>query len=344
MVDGLDVKYSVMLVPVTMFFYITAMLNPIIKLICDVDNFDNCREKMRSKWDDDFGDYADYLDWRGGNRSLQSDGNVTLLGFTHGYVVCDSCEDCEDNETCADYDDNEFQKLLRKLGSLDSDNDTKDDYNWSLPSWLNPNCSCKDWCANCDGQDLVSLPGNGTRTMNNLWYELLTQCEEWEMELGTTDGEMCKLFRSFSITMALTVGGILMLGIVWVLMMFMEYTNFHIFYGGKCKFCFISLRVKKVLFTVLLTVPVTFMLIVGVTVVYGPTEELLNNYFRLIGAKFIYIRNTNGVIMFWISMGLGILSILVMMMSGKTTRHLRTIIHYRRGVVYSDGNWKPHSS
>jgi len=336
----------VMLVPVTMFFYITAMLNPIIKLKC----VDNCRVQMRTEYDDDFGPWDDYAHWRGGdNVTLQSNGNVTLMRFNHGYVKCDtSCDDCEGkenvSETCTDYNDTEFQQLLQKLEDLRET--YKDSRNYTLPYWLNPNCSCKVWCSKCDDQDYVALPGDGKpRQMQNYWNELGKHCREWEQQLNSTKGgEMCKLFDTFQMTMALTVCGILMLGLVLMLMMFMEYTNFHIFYGGRCKFCFISVRAKKVLFTVLLTVPVTFMLVVGVTLVYGNTDEMLNNYFTLIGANFELDWNTNGVYMFWISMALGILSILVMMISGKTTRHLRTIINYRRGVVYSDGNWKPHSS
>jgi len=346
MVDGLDVKYSVMLVSVTMFTYITAMLNPYIMLKCKGDS---CREKMRTEYDDDFGDFQTYSDWRAGNITLQSDGNVTLMRFNHGYVKCDSsCDDCEGkenvSETCTDYNDTQFQELLQKLEDLKL---TYNDSDYTLPYWLNPNCSCKVWCSRCDAQDYVSLPGDGKpRTMQNYWNELEKNCRDWEEELGSTDGEMCKLFRSFWVTMQLTVSGILMLGLVLMLMMFMEYTNFHIFYGGKCKFCFIPLRAKKVLFTVLLTVPVTFMLVVGVTLQYGDTNEMLDNYFKLIGAEteFDLVWKTKGVYMFWVSMGLGTLSIVVMIMSGKTTRHRRTIINYRRGVVYSDGNWKPHSS
>jgi len=347
MVDGLNVKYSVMLVPVIMFIYITAMLNPIIKLECVGDS---CREKMRTEYDDDFGNYISYAQWRVGvNKTLQSHGNVTLMRFNHGYVKCDSsCNDCKGkenaSETCTDYDDKKFQLLLKNLNIL---KEKYNDSNFTLPYWLNPNCSCKDWCKHCDDQDYVSLPTDGKhRTMQNYWSELETNCEQWENELGPSNGEMCKLFRSFRVTMILAVSGILMLGIVLMLMMFMEYTNFHIFYGGKCKFCFISLRAKKVLFTVLLAVPVTFMLVVGVTLAYGDTEEMLNNYFKFIGAEdqFNIVWNNRVVWMFWISMALGALSIVVMMRSGKTTRHLRTIINYRRGVVYSGGKWKPHSS
>lgn len=348
MVVGLDVKYSVMLVPVTMFCWITAMLNPIIMLKCVGPN---CRVKMRSKYDDFGIDYQNYSQWRGGdNISLQSDGNVTLMRFNHGYVKCDnSCDDCEGkenaSETCTDYNDTEFQLLLELLEDLNETKDEDDTFNYSLPYWLRPNCSCKDWCAHCDDQDYVQLPGDGKpRTMQNYWNELSKHCRQWEEELDSAEGQMCKLFRRFYITMILTVIGILQLGIVLVLMMFMEYTNFHIFYGGKCKCCFISVRVKKVLYTVLLIVPVTFMLVVGVTLALGNTDEMLKNYFELIGAEFVLNWNTRGVYMFWISMALGALSIVVMMMSGRTERHLRTIINYRRGVVYSDGNWKPHSS
>jgi len=337
----------VMLVPVTMFFYITAMLNPIIELECIGE--DTCRDSMHSKYDDNFAKYKNYSHWRGGNNvSLQSHGNVTLMRFNHGYVKCDSsCDDCEGkenaSETCTDYNDTEFQLLLELLDELNEDEN--DPFNYSLPYWLRPNCSCKDWCAQCDDQDYVQLPGDGKpRTMQNYWNELSKHCRHWEEELGSTEGEMCKLFRSFYITMVLTVIGILQLGIVLVLMMFMEYTNFHIFYGGRCKCCFISLRKKKVIYTFLLVVPVTFMLVVGVSFTYGNTDDMLKNYFDLIGAEFHLHWNTKGVWMFWISMALGTLSIVVMMMSGKTTRHLRKIINYRRGVVYDEGNWKPHSS
>jgi len=340
MVVGLDIKYAVMLIPLTMFFYLTAILNPIITLRCKgVD----CRPRMRSEFDDDFDGFGNYTHWRNGSASLQSNGNVTLIKFNHGFVKCDSkCDDCagkdDASETCTDYNDTLYERMLDALA----------DANENLPNYLMPNCSCRDWCSGCDDSDLVSLPGDEDgkhRHMQNNWHKLQKYCEEWEQDLGSVDGEseMCNLFNTFYYTMVLTVIGFCWLGAVLALMMFMEYTNFHIFYDGKCKCCFRTPWFKKILFTVLLTAPVSFMFFVWYIIVYGDTTEvLLTKYFDLIGAEFDYDWDTTGVLMFWISMGLAILSILVMMFSGTTHRHLRTIISYRRGVEYHGVSWKPH--
>jgi len=340
MVEGLNLSNSLLLVPVTMFFYLTAILNPIIILKCTGPN---CRVKMRSEFDDDFGDYDSYDDWRNGTVSLQSDGNVTLIRFKHGFVRCDSdCDDCgwkdDTPETCDDYDDIAYNTLLDDLET----------YNETLPSYLNPNCSCRHWCDNCDADELVSLPGDEDdgyhRHMQDYWYVLKWNCDGWEEEFGTDDGELCNLFRTFNFTMTLTVIAFVWLGAVLALMLFMEYTNFHIFNNGKCKCCFISTFWKKVLFTVLLMAPVSFMLIVWMMLVYGNTEEMLDKYFDVVGAEFEYDWMTRGCVMFWISIGFGILSIVAMISAGTTTRHLRTVIDYRRGVEYSGVNWKPHMS
>jgi len=363
MVDGLDVKYSMMLVTVTMFFYITAMLNPIIKLHCDGPN---CRNRMQSVFDSDFGIYDNYANWRNGTANLQSDGNVTLMRFHHGYVKCDHrCKDCEGvenaSEMCTDYDDTEYQLLLLNLTRLNdsyskfnhthlTENDETlhknwSNFSWTIPGYLVPNCECREWCKDCSDLNLVSLPGDKYRHVQNYWNELEKDCLKREEALNSTEGVMCDMFQTFWFTMALTLTGFGWLGAVLLLMMFMEYTNFHIFYGGKLKCCFISIRVKKALFTVLLSAPVTFMLYIWIKLRHvGDTEEMLTKYFDLIEAQFVFDWKTRGVYMFWISMALGTLSVMAMMMAGKTTRHLRTIIDYRRGVEYKDGNWKPHSS
>jgi len=347
MVVGLDIKYSVMLIPVTMFFYLTAIMNPIIELKCVGPN---CRKRMHSKFDKNFSRFDSYEEWRNGSESLQSDGNVTLIRFSHGYVKCDSdCDDCEGkdgaSETCTNYNDTEYQLLLDGMENL---TESVIGFNHTLPTYLEPNCNCRDWCTNCDDYDLVSLPGDEDglhRHMQNFWNKLQTNCKAWEMEFGSSDGEMCKLFERFYFTMALTVIGFVWLGAVLVLMMFMEYTNFHIFNDGKCKCCFRTPRFKKILFTVLLTAPVSFMMYIGLKLMYvGNTEELLDKYFELVGAEFEYDWDTRGVTMFWISMALALLSIVVMMLTGTTQRHLRTIINYRRGVEYNGVSWKPHMS
>jgi len=345
MVVGLDIKYAVMLIPLTMFSYLTAIMNPIIILRCTGPH---CRDRMRSQFDD-FSDskYADYSEWRNYSNSLQADGNVTLIKFNHGYVKCDSnCDDCKDkegaSETCANYNDTEYQSLLNDIEELSEHPDIPE----HIPGYLDKNCSCRDWCSGCDDTDLVALPGDEDgrpRHVNGNWYSLKTDCKTWQREgFGSENNEMCELFDRFVWTMALTVGGFAWLGVVLGLMLFMEYTNFHIFYNGKCKICFQTARRKKVLFTVLLIAPVSFMLIVGIQLQYGNTEELLDRYFDLVGAEFKYDWDTRGVIMFWISMGLAMSSILVMMFSGTTQRHLRTVISYKRGVEYEGVSWKPH--
>jgi len=345
MVQGLDVKHSVLLIPVTLFCYLTAILNPIISLECTQPN---CRKAMRSEYDDDFGDYDSYDDWRNGTANLQSDGNVTLIKFKHGYVKCNSdCDDCEGkddaSESCDDYNDTEYELLLVDLENLAA---TETDYNYTLPSYLVPDCSCRDWCSACDGDDLVSLPGDEGyhRHMQNYWHKLEQSCEEWQIEFGTDGNEMCDLFQNFYFTMSLTLLAFGWLLGVLALLMFMEYTNFHIFYNGRCKCCFISPKVKKALFTVLLVAPVLFMLYVQLNLVLGNTTEMLDKYFDLVGADFEYDWITRGFVMFWISIGLGIISVVVMMLSGTTERHLRTVVNYRRGVEYEGVNWKPHLS
>jgi len=215
------------------------------------------------------------------------------------------------------------------------------------PDYLNKNCSCRDWCSGCDGTNLVALPGDEDgrpRHVNGYWNRLQTHCKMWQRDgFETENNEMCDLFDRFYWTMALTVGGFVSLGAVFFLMMFMEYTNFHIFYDGKCKVCFRTPRFKKILFTVLLIAPVSFMLIVLIELQYGNnTADLLDQYFDLVGADFDYDWDTRGVRMFWISMGLAITSILVMIFSGTTERHLRTVISYKRGVEYEGVSWKPH--
>jgi len=351
MVDGLDIKHSVMLIPLTMFFYLTAMLNPVILLKCKGPN---CRVRMHSIFDDFNGTsdgFSNYSEWRNGRANLQSDGNVTLIKFNHGYVRCDSnCDDCEGrkdaDKKCKDYDDTSYQLLVGTSKNLTHFfNDT----NYSIPDFLIPECDCKDWCSGCD-PDFVALPVDEDDGLHrhafNYWNKLLKNCEEWELEYGirSDGGEMCDLFNAFSLTMALTVIGFIWLGAVLTLMMFMEYTNFHIFYGGKCKFCFRTPLFKKILFTVLLTAPVSFMMWTMVQLRYGDTELYLDKYFDLIEAEFNYDWDTRGIKMFWVSIGLAILSIIVMMMSGTTQRHLRTVINYRRGVVYNGVDWKPHMS
>jgi len=345
MVEGLNLKYSLMLIPVTMFIYITAISNPIIKLICKGSY---CRESMHSVFDEDFGDYDNYTMWRNGDASLQSNGSVTLVKFNHGFVSCDSnCDDCtwqeDPPEICEDYNDTEYQLLLDDLDYLSVH---ENDYNYTLPSYLVPGCKCRDWCSDCDN-DLVSLPGDEDgyhRHAHDYWHQLELRCEVWELELNSTDSEMCKLFRTFKFNMALTLSAFFWLFSVLALMMFLEYTNFHIFYDGKCKCCFISPAVKKTFFTILLILPVTFMLIVWLRLNNGDIEDMLTKYFNLIGAEFEYDWNTRGFHLFWISIGLGILSVIVMLLSGTTQRHLRTIINYRRGVEYEGVDWKPHQS
>jgi len=346
MVLGLNIKYSVMLIPVTMFFYLTAIMNPVIILRCDGPH---CRKKMRSIYDDfeDDEKFEDYEEWRNGTANLQANGNVTLLSFKHGYVICDSnCNDCKGkddaSEACENYNDTKYELLLEDLRDLAEEDDRIDDH---LPEFMNKNCSCRDWCANCDDTNLVALPGPDDglpRHVNDYWNELQKNCKTWQIDFGAEDNEMCNLFDRFYRTMALTLVGFCWLLAVLFLMMFMEYTNFHIFYNGKCKFCFRTPRFKKILFTVLLIAPVSFMLIVGLELKSGDTEELLNNYFELVGAKYQYDWDTRGVIMFWISMGLAITSILSMILTGTTERHLRTVISYKRGVVYEGVSWKPH--
>lgn len=345
MVKGLNLKYSVMLIPATLFFYITAILNPVILLKCVGDN---CREKMRSEFDDDFGDYANYSDWRNGNASLQSDGNVTLMKFNHGYVKCNSdCDSCgwkdDDDDWCNDYNDTEYEELLADLANLSA---TVDDYNYTLPFYLDPDCSCREWCSGCDESDLVSLPGDDGlhRHTQDWWLELHKHCEKWEAEFGSEENEMCELFHSFTLTMKLTIIAFALLAAVLALMMFMEYTNFHIFYNGKCKVCFISPNAKKALFSILLIAPVSFMVYIYMVLRFGDTEELLNKYFDLIGAEFEYDWNTQGFRMFWISIALGCLSIVVMLFAREHQRHMRTIIGYKRGIPYEGGVWQPHPS
>jgi len=347
MVVGLNLKYSLMLIPATMFFYLTAILNPIIILKCDGPN---CRERMRSEFDTYFGIYTDYDHWRNGSSSLQSDGNVTLVWFSHGHVKCDSnCTDCawqdEVSDTCTDYNDTQYEHLKITLENLT--NTINDDYNYTLPSYLEPNCHCRAWCSECDHYNLVSLPGDEDgkiRHVQNYWNKLVKYCEEWEENFGSDEGVMCHLFNTFYITQMLTITAFVWLGCVLALIMFMEYTNFHLFYGGKCKVCFISVRTKKMLFTMLLVAPLTFMMYIGMRLLHGDTELLLTKYFDLVGAKFEYDWDTRGVKTFWVSMGLAFLSIIVMMLSGKTPRHLRIVANYRRGVEYAGVPWKPHMS
>jgi len=349
MVVGLDIKYSLMLIPVTLFFYLTAMMNPIIILRCAEPN---CRKRMRSVYDDFEDDerFDNYSHWRNGSVSLQANGNVTLISFNHGYVKCgSSCDDCpgkdDASESCENYNDTKYELLLDDLLFYSTIDDNIPDH---IPDYLNKNCSCRDWCSNCDDTDLVALPGVpgdedvSPRHVNGLWTRLQMNCEKWQTGFGTEGNEMCDLFKRFSFTMILTVTGFAWLWAVLALMMFMEYNNFHIFYDGKCKFCFRTPCFKKILFTLLLIAPVSFMMIVGIELKFGNTEELLNNYFELIGAEFEYDWDTRGVIMFFISMALAILSILSMIFAGKTQRHLRTVISYKRGVVYEGVNWKPH--
>jgi len=347
MVVGLDIKYSVMLIPVTMFCYLTAIMNPIIILRCKGPH---CRKRMRSKYDsfDDDERFDNYDEWLNDSVSLQANGNVTLIKFNHGYVKCDSnCDDCKDKDgakaTCENYNDTEYQSLLLDLANYSIfDIDIPE----HLPDYLNKNCSCRDWCSRCDDTDLVALHADEDglpRHVNGYWNRLQTHCKTWQSDGFDTDSnELCALFDNFYWTMALTIGGFAWLGVVLALMMFMEYTNFHIFYDGKCKFCFRTPCFKKILFTVLLIAPVSFMMVVGIQLKFGNTEDLLNKYFELIGAEFEYDWDTRGVIMFWISMGLAITSILVMILSGKTRRHLRTVISYKRGVEYEGVSWKPH--
>jgi hypothetical protein len=349
MVDGLNIKYSVMLIPATMFFYATAIMNPVIILKCQGHL---CRERMHSpfdEFDEDIDDFSSYEKWRVSNTTnLQSDGVVTLLKFSHGYVKCDSnCDDCAGwenaSDTCKDYNDTEYQSLLDTLQRLSEEPDSSSFF--ELPSYLQPNCSCKDWCEYCDESNLVSLPGdNGKhRHTQNYWNELQKNCEKWEEQFESDKDEMCNLFSAFTVTMKLTIVGFTWLLAVLVLMMFMEYTNFHIFYKGKCKFCFRTPLFKKILFTVLLTAPVAFMMVTMAQLRYGRTEELLDEYFKLVGdTKFVYDWETRGILMFGLSMASALLSIVVMMMSGTKERHLRTVINYRRGVEYEGVDWKPH--
>jgi hypothetical protein len=337
MVVGLDVKFSLMLIPATMFFYVTAILNPVIILKCVGPH---CRDRMHSEFDTKFDGFKDYKTWRNGSANLQSDGNVTLLRFSHGYVICDwNCDDCEGkdhaSETCTDYNDTAFEHFRDEIS----------DYNETLPKYLVPDCKCREWCLKCDDYNLVSLPGDEDgkhRHMQNYWDKLVKHCEEWEEELGSQEGVMCNLFDTFTFTMTLTIAAFVWLGGVLVLIMFMEYTNFHLFYGGKCKVCFISTRLKKIIFTLLLIAPLSFMMYIGMILWYGDTELLLTKYFDLIGAEFVYDWKTRGVITFFVSMGLAALSIVVMMLSGTTVRHERTIANYRRGVEYPGVYWKPH--
>jgi len=349
MVAGLDIKYAVMLIPLTMFCYLTAIMNPMIILRCKGPL---CRKRMRSKFDDfsDDPDYANYEEWLS-DSSLQANGNVTLIKFNHGYVICDyNCDDCKGKEdasaACANYNDTEYQSVLKDLEDLSSEYPDDPDIPDHLPAYLNKNCSCRDWCSGCDDTNLVALPGDEDgrpRHVNGYWNKLQTHCKMWQRDgFETEDNEMCALFDRFYWTMALTVGAFVSLGAVFFLMMFMEYTNFHIFYDGKCKVCFRTPRFKKILFTFLLVAPVSFMLIVGIRLQYGNTEDLLEKYFELVGAHFEYDWDTRGVIMFWISMGLAMTSILVMIFAGTTQRHLRTVITYKRGVEYEGVSWKPH--
>jgi len=358
MVVGLEIQYSVCLIPVTMLFYLTALLNPIIKLECTGPH---CRSKMHSRFDiftrND--SYNSYDEWRNGTSSLQSDGTVTLLKLTHGYVKCEeNCDDCEDKETaevkCENYNDTQYKELLATLEKLNEKLPAK--YNWTLPSYLKLDCKCKDWCPECDHHNLVSLPGDkdGKLQVQTYWYQLWgdycfdTQNETWQegsVESKNND-TMCKLFKRFFIIMTLTVIGFLWLGAVLVIMMFVEYINFHIIFDGKCKFCFCTPCFKKILFTGILTVPFLFMLYIGSELLWlRNMDDLLRDYFEIIGATFkLNYKDTPGVIMFYISMGFAFLSIVATMLSGTTQRHLRTIKNYRRGVEYEGVSWKPHNS
>merc|ERR1719233_944301 len=157
--------------------------------------------------------YDSYDEWRNGSASLQSDGNVTLLKFSHGYVKCDSnCDDCEGKddatEKCADYNHTEYKDLLETLEFL---TENVPSYNWTLRSYLKLDCKCKDWCSDCDDKNLVSLPGDedgNKRHMQNNWYKLKMHCKDWETRFNN-NGTMCKLFDKFSLTMNLTVIGFL---------------------------------------------------------------------------------------------------------------------------------------
>jgi len=371
MVKGLEIKYSVCLIPVTMLCWLTASLNPIIKLEC-IGPY--CRSKMHSKFDTFINDnYNSYDEWRISNTTnLQSDGTVTLLKLTHGFVECETnCDDCEGKKNaikgkenykvkCEKYNDPEYKDLLvtlEKLRNLSTEGNVPPglaSYNWTLPSWLKLDCQCKDWCTTCDDHNMVSLPGvqygnNTNHTIQNFWFRL----EAKYCKTGKNNDTTCKLFSSFSKIMILTVIGFVWLGAVLVFMMFVEYINFHIFWDGKFKFCFCTARFKKLLFTVLLIVPFSFMLYIATELLWlRKMDALLNDYFENIGATFnvthhdtypgVNIDHYPGVIMFYISIGFAFLSILATMLSGTTPRHLRTIINYRRGVEYDGVSWKPH--
>jgi len=344
MVQGLNLYCSMILLPFTIFVFAATMINPIVKLECLEGHGFVCKDRRLSKFDDNYDEWR-YPDGNNMTR-LQADGNLTLTRFSHGFVPCysDQCKDCTGKKECADYNYTQYESLLADIEEYNANKTAEygvnitDDELIELPGWMVPDCACLEFCGDCDEQHLIKLPGNMGH-VQGLWAFL--DCQEITREWMLPNEEpVCDLFNNFFKVVTAGAMALLGIGVTFMWMCFLEYVNFHLFCSGNCKCLFISPWKKKIMFVVMLTGPL-FLLIWLLMNLYQETDRKLNAYFDAVGVAYKYNWNTRGYIMWWICIGNVCLSILAILVAGKTERHLVTMNNYRRGIDYANGETDP---